>query len=304
MTLRSILSPVDFSEQSRHALRWAEEIAARHQSRLTVLAVVDPLLAEAAKMRFGQDLAKAETEPALREFITATWPDDPARSSQAILRVRTGDPAAVILETATAEAVELIVMGTQGLSGLDKWILGSTTEHVLRRTPVPVLAVPPAGEQSIVSRAEEGSSGIDRILAATDFSEPSVTAVRYAARLADGLSATLTLAHVVESPSVAPQWRSLAEGSGEGRVADARARLQALADQFCGARGCETIVSVGRAADLIASIAEDRRARLIVMGLTGDHGRFSPRPGAIAYRVLCSTTVPVLVVPAASQTSD
>ena len=70
---RSILSPVDFSEQSRHALRWAAALAARFGSRLTVVSVVDPLLAEAARVRLGQDLAKQETEPALREFAAATW---------------------------------------------------------------------------------------------------------------------------------------------------------------------------------------------------------------------------------------
>ena len=71
---RSILYPVDFSEQSRHALRWAAAFAARFGSRLTVVSVVDPLLAEAARVRLGQDLATEETEPALREFV-ATFLD-------------------------------------------------------------------------------------------------------------------------------------------------------------------------------------------------------------------------------------
>jgi hypothetical protein len=48
--LRSILNPIDFSDQSRHALRWAEALASRHRSRLIVLAAVDPLLVEAAKI--------------------------------------------------------------------------------------------------------------------------------------------------------------------------------------------------------------------------------------------------------------
>ena len=100
MTLRSILSPVDFSEQSRHALRWAGEFAARFHTRLTVLSVVDPLLAKAARIRLGQDLAKVETEPALREFAAATWPDGSAPSVQTIFKTPIGDAAAVILETA------------------------------------------------------------------------------------------------------------------------------------------------------------------------------------------------------------
>ena len=57
-----------------------------------------------------------------------------------------GEPAAAIFEAATADATDLIVMGTQGLGGFRKWLLGSTTERLLRRTHLPVLAVPLAGE--------------------------------------------------------------------------------------------------------------------------------------------------------------
>ena len=88
MLPRSILSPVDFSEHSRHALRWAGAFAARFQSRLTVISVVDPLLAEAARIRLGLDLAKAETEPALREFVAATWSGGGTRPSKRCSRQR------------------------------------------------------------------------------------------------------------------------------------------------------------------------------------------------------------------------
>jgi nucleotide-binding universal stress UspA family protein len=296
VTLRSILSAVDFSEQSRHALRWAGEFAARSHARLTVLSVVDPLLAEAAKIRLGQDLATAETEPALREFLAATWPDGTAPSVQTIFKTPIGDPAAVILETAASEAVDLTVMGTQGLGGFRKWLLGSTTERVLRRTHVPVLVVP-LSEESRVSRVD-ARFAIGQVLAATDFSESSVAAVRCAAQLARQFSAILALMHVVEPLTVPPQWRPLVEESDEARVGKARARLKALAEQVCGPQECEAIVSLGRPADVIASVADDRRAQLIVMGLTSDQGPLAPRPGSIAYRVFCSTTVPVLVVPA------
>ena len=47
VALRLILCPIDFSEQSRHALQWAEALARRTKGRLTVLSAVDPQLAEA-----------------------------------------------------------------------------------------------------------------------------------------------------------------------------------------------------------------------------------------------------------------
>ncbi|HLG55578.1 MAG TPA: universal stress protein [Vicinamibacterales bacterium] len=62
LMLRSVLCPVDFSDQSLHALRWAVALAAQNQSRLIVLTAIEPLLAEAARARLGLDLAKADTQ--------------------------------------------------------------------------------------------------------------------------------------------------------------------------------------------------------------------------------------------------
>jgi nucleotide-binding universal stress UspA family protein len=59
------------------------------------------------------------------------------------------------------------------------------------------------------------------------------------------------------------------------------------------------VVSLGRPAESIAMIAEERQAGLIVMGLASSKGALAPRPGSIAYRVLSLAKVPVLVVPPA-----
>ena len=85
--------------------------------------------------------------------------------------------------------------------------------------------------------------------------------------------------------------------SAPTRSADAQARLAQLASEVCGSHRCETMVLEGRGADVIAATAVERRASVIVMGLTGHQGPLGRRPGSIAYRVLTSTRVPVLVVP-------
>lgn len=302
MNLRTIICPVDFSEQSRQALRWAGAFAAQFHSRLTVLTVVDPLLSEAARIRLSQDLAKSETEPALREFVGSTWPTGSGSATLIAFKTPIGDPAAsVILDTAHNEGADLIVMGTHGLGGARKWLLGSTTERLLRGTDVPVLVVPPSGGDAVIAHAGEKLE-LSQILAATDFSESSIVAVTTAADLASQFSATVVFTHVVEPPTVPQQWRSLLDKSDDTRVADARTRLQALADEYCGAQRCEALVSLGRAADVIGSLALDRQAQLIVMGLNSDQGRFAARPGSTAYRVVSSAIVPVLVVPASSGT--
>ena len=296
MLPQSILCPVDFSEHSRHALRWAGVLAARFQSRLTVITVVDPLLAEAARIRLGLDLAKAETEPALRKFIAATWSEGAHALEQTVVKTTVGEPATAILETAKADGADLIVMGTQGLGGFRKWLLGSTTERLLRRTHVPVLTVPSISSESDGVPAPRGLT-ISHILAATDFSDSSVTAAQTAVELSMRCSASLTLAHVVAPLRVPAQWQPLVQESEEVRVASARTKLKALAGQLCGTLRCDDFVVLGHPAEMIGSIAHDRGAQLIVMGLASDRGIFASRPGSIAYQVLCSTTVPVLVVP-------
>jgi len=288
--LRAIVSPVDFSEESRQALRWAGVLAARFQSRLSVISAVDPLLAEAAKIRLGQDL-RVETEAALREFVAETWTDGTQAALPPALETRIGDPAAAILD-ASASA-DLIVMGTQGLGGLRKLLVGSTTERGLRQTRVPVLAVPPSRD----GRSVEEPGAIARILAVTDFSEAAASAASMAGDLAAAFSARLTLAHVVEALTVPPRLRDIVVESGETRIAAVRPQLEALAARICGGRTCDQVVAVGRPADRIGSLAAELGVQLIAMGLAGAHGAFGPRPGSIAYRVLSSAMIPVLVVP-------
>src|SRR5262249_53884715 len=111
------MCPVDFSEPSRQALQWAGALAARFHGRLIVATVIDPLLAEAARIRLGQDLAKSETEPALRAFVAATWSSGTA-APPTVFRTPVGEAAPAILEAAAAADADLIVMGTQGLGGL------------------------------------------------------------------------------------------------------------------------------------------------------------------------------------------
>jgi nucleotide-binding universal stress UspA family protein len=140
---------------------------------------------------------------------------------------------------------------------------------------------------------------VRRILAATDFSEASLTAARHAAQLARQFSAQLVLAHAVEPLTVPEQWTAFLQDSAEIRAADARDRLKSLAEQLSPAQDCESAVAIGRAADVIGSLAEQHGTQLIVMGLASAGGAFTPRPGSIAYRVLSSISVPVLVVPVA-----
>jgi nucleotide-binding universal stress UspA family protein len=295
LTLRSILCPVDFSTQSQHALRWAAALAVQHQSRLTVLTIVDPLLAHAAQARFGLDLGTTETEPALREFVTTVLPTSASWVPAPAIEVRVGDAAEAILDAADRHAADLIVMGTHGLGGFRKMLLGSTTERVLRRTHTPLLAVPTA-DQPVRLEPEGPQFNVKTILAATDFSETSLRAARWAADLAQQLGVPLVIAHIVARVAVPGRWQSTVDVAGEERVSEMRRRLERLFADFGAGVRYDVVVPVGRPAESIASTASEHGAGLIVMGLVGKHRALEPRPGSIAYRTLCLAHVPVLVV--------
>ena len=297
-TLSSLLCPVDFSDQSRHALHWAVALAVQRKTPLTVLTAVDPLLAEAARVRAGVDLAKAEVEPELREFVRTVVPGDASWAPVITVDVRVGDAASVILEAAGHQRADFVVMGTQGQGGFRKVLLGSTAERVLRRTRTPVLAVPPSATESVVLDASGARLEPGRILVGTDFSRTADAALQWAVQTAGELGVPLILAHVVQPVNVPPQWQSYAAESDEERVAAARSKLVHLSQHSCGSQPCEIVVSIGRPADSMASIAREHRAGLIVIGLASDLGPFAPRPGSIAYPILCHAKVPVLVVPA------
>jgi nucleotide-binding universal stress UspA family protein len=208
-----------------------------------------------------------------------------------------GDPSGAILEAASREGADLIAMGTQGLGGLRKLLLGSTAERVLRRTHTPVLAIPPLVTEEVTMHADGPRFEPGSILVATDFSDTSVAAVEWAGDWAQELGVPLVIAHAVEPIRVTSQWRPLADESDEARVADAQAKLGRLSARLHGVKKCHPVVWLGSPADSIAAIAEQHGAGVIVMGLTGDQGPLAARPGSIAYRVLSHARVPVLVVP-------
>jgi nucleotide-binding universal stress UspA family protein len=297
-TARSILCPVDFSEQSRQALLWASTIA-RHRGgeravELTVLSVVEPLLAQAAGIRLGVDLAREDVEPALRKFVEATLPEAVRQASHVRMEVTVGQPSEAILQAGRRLKPELIVMGTHGLGGFRKLLLGSTTEQVLRRTEWPVLAVPAGAVMA--PAVEQPGVQLKKILVATDFRESAMAALQWAGDLASDIRVPLVLAHVVEPVSVSPRWQALAADFEDDRVSSGRRMLERLAASFPDTQ-TDCVVSVGRPADTIASLAVEHGAGLVVLGLANPGDSEPRKPGAIAYRVLRMAQCALVVVP-------
>jgi len=134
---RSILVPVDFSDQSLEALRMARMIARDDLSRLCVLHVAEPLHADwHADMTALQKTAHEVIRNVLEKFVRAEFGDAGPRRHFA-----QGKPVDVIVRYAAKMNADLIVLGTHGRTGLPRVLIGSVAERVVRHAPCPVLVV-------------------------------------------------------------------------------------------------------------------------------------------------------------------
>ncbi|GAB2788407.1 universal stress protein [Rhabdobacter roseus] len=146
--MKTILVPTDFSDNARHALRWAAHIARASQAEIIVLHVNEKPVLAAPSRRYST------SSQTLRSLITENTPEEMVPAIQEIaanplyhnLRLRTevlsGALVKVIQEYTEEQSVDLIVMGTRGASGMEELLIGSNTEKVIRYAPCPVLAVP------------------------------------------------------------------------------------------------------------------------------------------------------------------
>ena len=290
MRWRSILCAVDFSEYSREALRYAEDIAHRTGGRLAVVYVDDPLLfmtAAAALHRRPQVIRRTLTE--LDRFVDASIGAG-QRPACSVLR---GNPAAEILKAASRLKSDLIVMGTHGLKGFDRLFFGSTTDHVLRRVTVPLLAVPPSN-RSTKPPPRGRVPAIARVLVPLDLDGEWKHELNGAADLARVFGAELVLLYVVPRTQAPPWLRENVAAYdrrrllGAGRALD-RVRAEVPSDIRTACR-----VVIGNPADQIAAIAAKGPSGLVVMALRGG---LRARHGSTTHRVLTHAVAPVMVLP-------
>ncbi len=142
-TFRHILCPVDFSTQSDRAMECAGDLAQRFQADLTVLHVVyDPLDITCSHIphppleQLREEMIR-EAERALQRRVRRRLRFLPRAKTMVVA----GPPYRQIVRYAQEHHADLIVMGTQGLTGLDRLIMGSTAERVVRTAPCPVVSI-------------------------------------------------------------------------------------------------------------------------------------------------------------------
>jgi nucleotide-binding universal stress UspA family protein len=143
--LKKILFPTDFSDLSRHALKYALSFAKAYEAELHVMHVVDEayqywMAMGPSSLPVGPlpdellDLSKRELTRFVEEHLSEAGV---SVVSEAIV----GRPFVEIISYAKDRNVDLIVLGTHGRSGLRHVLLGSVAERVVRKAPCPVLTI-------------------------------------------------------------------------------------------------------------------------------------------------------------------
>jgi nucleotide-binding universal stress UspA family protein len=287
IAMRRILCPVDFSDHSKRALDHARAIAAWYDSTVTVLHVcpVTPVAAYVSGSGMPAYLTQtAEERDAIMQSLRRFAGGETSAGVQMEFEVTEGGTVATILARATALPADLLVLGTHGRSGFERWVLGSITEKVLRMARCPVLTVPKDSGDAVpvVFR---------RVVCAIDFSECSLHALDYATSLAREADAQLTVVHVIELPPDLPrevhetvlagprnvrEYVALAEEEGRARLTDA------VADHVRPSVTVDTVLADGKPYREILRVAAEHGADLLVVGV---HGR-----GAFDRMLFGSTT--------------
>jgi nucleotide-binding universal stress UspA family protein len=145
--IRQVLVPVDFSEHSERAAKYATEICAAYGARLHLLHVFEQPITPEVYLGGGPASAPdfAVVEASLREALHGVG----TRSGAAVdteFHVLEGGAVGGITDTADAIGADLIVIATHGLGGLAHVLIGSVTERVVRRSACPVLTVKAFGK--------------------------------------------------------------------------------------------------------------------------------------------------------------
>ena len=292
MMIKRILCAIDRSPSSLQAFGYALALARWQSARLNLLEVIEEAPPPGVNRAPTSDGVPNETRTTLERDLRRVLTARRASDVKVEISLRNGNVVQEILAQAKTSRPDLMVIGSHGRGGIQRLVLGSVAEKVLRLATCPVLTV-----RRGVRLVRRSRSPFATILCPTDFSAAANKAVAYAKRLAQEADAKLILMTAVEWPfgdevtsgAVAELQKSIASNAS-----DALTRL--LPRPASNGPRAQAIVAVGKASAAIVKVARARSADLIVMGVSGRGALDVAILGSTTHHVIREGAWPVLTV--------
>ncbi|WP_158057422.1 universal stress protein [Halorussus halophilus] len=288
----TIVVPTDGSEHAVRAAEHALKLADAFDATVHLLNVVDVQEAAGFFNAGGVDQEYVgRLEDAGRELIRET--QNQFEGSDAVqTAVVKGGPARGILDYADDHDADLLVMGTHGRKGVNRFVAGSVTEKVLRLAEIPVMT-------TRAVEASEIADGYDRILVPTDGSDCAAEAIDHAIDIAQAFDATVYTLYVVDmgvltaEPDIAPATETMdqLEKLGEDATSAVAERMRDAGVEV------ETAVRRGFPAQTLLEHADENDVDLIAMGTHGRSGFERFFLGSTTEKIVRRAEMPVLAVP-------
>ncbi|GAB4128024.1 MAG: universal stress protein [Ignavibacteriales bacterium] len=141
--IKKILVPIDFSDYSKNALKYAVDFALTFKSKIFLIYVIEPMIyptdfsiGQVAIPAVENDMS-ARAEEELKNLIRTEIGD----KVESDFMIKSGKPFLEIIETASELDIDLIIISTHGHTGVEHLLFGSTAEKVVRKAPCPVLTI-------------------------------------------------------------------------------------------------------------------------------------------------------------------
>ena len=287
ITIKNILCPVDFFPASNAAVNYAAGLAANYDAVIHLLHVVTPVPVSVYEYAIDSTAILKSVEEASVDEMKNLAARVKGMGVTAETELVVGDVYDEIKRSIDVLKPDLIVMGTHGRRGVERWFMGSTTEKLLRHSPVPLVTI------SAMSERAFNMPRFRRILVTTDFSDGTPDALAYAFSVAQENESQVTLMHVLHDIS--------ADLSGKYRdslISGLRRQLDdmvpAEARNWC---DIVTRVETGVPYRIILRTIEDERPDLLVMNIHGKGMLDRALLGSTAERVVRAASCPVMMIP-------
>lgn len=278
-----ILLATDGSEEAELAAQTATDLAGKTDSELHVIHVL-VLPPETLHDPFGTDAREEFERRGRARLDEVVGRIEASGGAVGGAYVRAGSPAAELVAQAEEIAAGLVALGSRGLGGMSRALMGSVSDSVVRHAPCPTLVV-----------REKSLTFPTRILLATDGSEEAKLATTTAAALAEDTDSEL---HVVSVGPFLPTMFSPTEEEPARMAREARRTLdeQVESIEATGEKVAQAHLRLGGAAEEIVALAEDVGTGLIAMGSRGRGGIRRALMGSVSEKVVRHAHCPVMIV--------